>query len=299
MRKLLFVCSLVLGFAAVQPVNAQFLKKMGKALGSALSASSTSSSSSSSSSSAIPHTKFVVTAYEYWGENVLIRFVVTNTSSENIDFEIGKVEAIDDKGRSHEVNIEVPNPKFCRDCTALPPGVPVKCYFVIKNVSNTCKSISRVSFSGDVSEGVGPKILPYKDYVISSRDILYAQNTNASNIFCSHPLLQYNLNSVEREGNDVLVNATVKNVCDEVLKISSCHDSSMVFDDEGNSYKMEATLAGNDFYWGKEVPSNVPLKLQLVIKNVPARIKNFSLIKYIFSSQSYNYPIEIKNQAIQ
>ena len=106
MRKLLFVCSLVLGFAAVQPANAQFLKKMGKALGSALSASSTSSSSSSSSSSAIPRTKFVATACEYWGENVLIRFVVTNTSSESIDFEIGRVEAIDDKGRSHEVSVE-------------------------------------------------------------------------------------------------------------------------------------------------------------------------------------------------
>lgn len=112
MRKLLFVCSLVLGFAAVQPANAQFLKKMGKALGSALSASSTSSSSSSSSSSAIPRTKFVATACEYWGENVLIRFVVTNTSSESIDFEIGKVEAIDDKGRSHEVSVDVPNPNL-------------------------------------------------------------------------------------------------------------------------------------------------------------------------------------------
>lgn len=298
MRKLLFVCSLVLGFAAVQPANAQFLKKMGKALGSALSASSTSSSSSSSSSSAIPHTKFVVTACEYWGENVLIRFVVTNTSSENIDFCVDEAKAFDDKGKSHDVSTEVPNPHVCLGArTTLPPGVPVKCFFVIKNVSNTCKSISRVSFSGSIGASTGTKY--YKDYVISSRDILYAQNTNASNIFCSHPLLQYNLNSVVREGNDVLVNATVKNLCDEVLKISSCHDSSMVFDDEGNSYKMEATLAGNDFYWGKEVPSNVPLKLQLVIKNVPARIKNFSLIKYIFSSQSYNYPIEIKNQAIQ
>lgn len=308
MKKKLLMCVMALTLAGVQQANAQFFKKLGKVAGAIIDAaskeseSSNSSSSSSSSgySNSIPHVNFKVTGCEYWGDNVLVRFVVSNTSSSDIDLEISyKCKATDEEGNSHDVSAHIENEKnLGRTICTLPPDVPVKGYLSVLNVPVGCKTIKRVDFDGVVYAGKNKSILSFK-YPIGQNTIEYPDNTNADNIFSSLPILRYNLNSVKHVGNNVVVTATVKNDGVNNFAITS-RDGNMVYDDEGNSYEMETTVGGKELgsWTGQTIAKDIPMKMVFTIKNVPANVNKFSIIKMMYSCGSENYYVQLKNQSV-
>ena len=311
MKKKLLMCVMALTLAGVQQANAQFFKKLGKVAGAILDAASKESESSNSSSSSsssgysetIPHVNFKVTACEYWGDNVLVRFVATNTSSSEIGLEIDYVgvddaNAIDGDGNSHGVTAYIANGNSAGCITGtLPPDVPVKGYLTVLNVPVGCKSIDRVNFRGAVHIG-NTTMLSYK-YSIGQNTIEYPDNTNADNIFSSLPILRYNLNSVKHVGNNVVVTATVKNEGVNNIAINS-RDGNMVFDEEGNSYEMETTVGGKELgsWTGLTMAKDIPMKMVFTIKNVPANVNKFSIIKMAYSSDMENYYVQLKNQSV-
>ena len=305
------MCVMALTLLGAQQANAQFFKKLGKVAGAILDAaskeseSSNSSSSSSSSgySNSIPHVNFKVTGCEYWGDDVLVRFVVTNTSSSEIGLEIDYVgvddaNALDDDGNSHNVTAYIANGNSAGCITGtLPPDVPVKGYFTVLNVPVGCKSIDRVKFRGAVHIG-NTTMLSYK-YSIGQNTIEYPNNTNADNIFSSLPILRYDLNSVKHVGNNVVVTATVKYVGVDNITINS-RDGNMVFDDEGNSYEMETTVGGKELgnWTDLTMAKDIPMKMVFTIKNVPANVNKFSIIKMAYRCGNEPFYVQLKNQSV-
>ena len=308
MKKKLLMCVMALTLAGAQQANAQFFKKLGKVAGAILDAASKESNSSSSSSSSgysnsIPHVNFKVTGCEYWGEDVLVRFVVTNTSSSEIGLEIDYVgvddaNALDGDGNSHNVTAYIANGNSVGCITGtLPPDVPVKGYFTVLNVPVGCKSIDRVKFRGAVHIG-NTTMLSYK-YSIGQNTIEYPNNTNADNIFSSLPILRYDLNSVKHVGNNVVVTATVKYVGVDNITINS-RDGNMVFDDEGNSYEMETTVGGKELgnWTDLTMAKDIPMKMLFTIKNVPANVNKFSIIKMAYRCGNEPFYVQLKNQSV-
>ena len=309
MKKKLLMCVMALTLAGAQQANAQFFKKLGKVAGAILDAaskeseSSNSSSSSSSSgySNSIPHVNFKVTGCEYWGDDVLVRFVVTNTSSSEIGLEIDYVgvddaNALDGDGNSHNVTAYIANGNSAGCITGtLPPDV--KGYFTVLNVPVGCKSIDRVKFRGAVHIG-NTTMLSYK-YSIGQNTIEYPNNTNADNIFSSLPILRYDLNSVKHVGNNVVVTATVKYVGVDNITINS-RDGNMVFDDEGNSYEMETTVGGKELgnWTDLTMAKDIPMKMLFTIKNVPANVNKFSIIKMAYRCGNEPFYVQLKNQSV-
>lgn len=308
MKKKLLMCVMALTLAGAQQANAQFFKKLGKVAGAILDAASKESNSSSSSSSSgysnsIPHVNFKVTGCEYWGDDVLVRFVVTNTSSSEIGLEIDYVgvddaNALDGDGNSHNVTAYIANGNSAGCITGtLPPDVPVKGYFTVLNVPVGCKSIDRVKFRGAVHIG-NTTMLSYK-YSIGQNTIEYPNNTNADNIFSSLPILRYDLNSVKHVGNNVVVTATVKYVGVDNITINS-RDGNMVFDDEGNSYEMETTVGGKELgnWTDLTMAKDIPMKMLFTIKNVPANVNKFSIIKMAYRCGNEPFYVQLKNQSV-
>lgn len=304
--------TLVLSSLSVQNANAQFFKKLGKVAGAVLDAATestkTSNNSNSSSSNAngnIPYIDFKVTSCEYWGDEVLLRFIVVNTSTSDITFrpfwgETKEAYATDDNNNIHAISFNVGGEGGWGGelFKTLPAGVPVKGFIAIKKVSTSSRFIKNVRFGGIVEDG---KSNPKFSYTIGSNAIKMPNNTNADNIFVSLPILQYNLNRVYRDktGKNVIVDATVKNIGTDAFKLAASDGSGhAVYDSEGNSYKHTMTIGGNsiDNWDGVTLQPDIPMKALITIQNVPSNIHEFSIIKHRTVCGDNYYDIQIKNQ---
>lgn len=304
--------ALVLSSLSVQNANAQFFKKLGKVAGALLDATTESSKTSNNSNSSssdtkgyIPHIDFKVTSCEYWGDEVLLRFIVNNTSTSDITFrpfwgEINDAYATDDNNNIHAISFNVGGEDSWGGelFKTLPAGVPVKGFISIKKVSTSCRFIKSVRFGGIVEDGKNNQKF---SYTIGSNAIKMPSNTNADNIFVSLPILQYNLNRVYRDktGKNVIVDATVKNIGTDAFKLAASDGSGhAVYDSEGNSYKHTMTIGGKsiDNWDGVTLQPDIPMKALITIPNVPSNIHEFSIIKHRTVCGDNYYDIQIKNQ---
>lgn len=304
--------ALALSSFSVQNANAQFFKKLGKVAEAVLDAASESSKtsnkrslSSKNTTGNIPYIDFKVTSCEYWGDEVLLRFIVTNTSTGDITFrpywgETNNAYATDDNNNIHAISFNVGGEGGWGGelFKTLPAGVPVKGYISIKKVSTNCRFIKSVRFGGIVEDG---KNNPKFSYTIGSNAIEMPKNTNADNIFVSLPILQYNLNRIYRDktGKNVIVDATVKNIGANAFKLAASDGSGhAVYDSEGNSYKHTMTIGGKsiDNWDGVTLQPDIPMKALITIQNVPSNIHEFSIIKHRTVCGDDYYDIQIKNQ---
>lgn len=309
----IIAAALLLASLNVQSADAQFFKKLGKVAGAVLNAATDNSKSSSNNSSSrdakgyIPGIDFKVTACEYWGEDVLLRFTVTNTTSSDILFRpywgnSDSANATDDSNNTHSISFNIGGEEGWgyELFKTLPAGVPVKGFIVINKVSANCRTIKSVRFSGIVAPDDKSSGQNFT-YSIGANAIEMPNNTNADNIFVSLPILQFNLNKIYRDktGKNVIIDATVKNTGSNDLKVEY-GDESVVYDSEGNSYKPETAINGTNISdWnGAKMPAGIPMKALITIKNVPTGIHEFSLIKQNFkcNDSGYKYYIQIKNQ---
>lgn len=303
---------LALSSFSVQNANAQFFKKLGKVAGALLDATAESSKTSNKRSSSskntngdIPYIDFKVTSCEYWGDEVLLRFIVTNTSTGDITFrpywgETDKAYATDDDNNIHAISFNVGGEEGWGGelFKTLSSGVPVKGFIAIKKVSTSCRFIKSVRFGGIVEDG---KNNPKFSYTIGSNAIEMPSNTNADNVSVSLPILQYNLNKVYRDktGKNVIVDATVKNIGTNAFNLAASDGSGhAVYDSEGNSYKHTMTIGGKsiDNWDGVTLQPDIPMKALITIENVPSNVHEFSIIKHRTVCGDNYYDIQIKNQ---
>lgn len=307
MRKqslLFLVCAILLG--AAQPVSAQsFWKKVGKAAKSALEAASSIagsssgsslSSSDSGSSASIPGININLTSCEFWGNWVCIDFTATNETSKTVQAWVatGSDVALDENGTQHHVSGVFGGQTYFLD---MPPGVPVKGYLVIDNVDRGTQQIMVTKLNVRTNESsLG------KDYSLKlpTMTVTYPDNTNAKNITCGLPLLQFDYKSCKRNGTDVVVEGVFTNIATKDLEIA-VSGTPTVYDPSGDSYKTAGSIG--DAKWEEwsnrlTIPKELSKRCTLTIKNVPTSITQFSYIKLPFEYGNTTYYVEIRKQTI-
>lgn len=302
-RRFVFVLAAMLTFGGVQDAAAQkWLKTLGKVADAVLGDGNSSSSSSSSKTTAsgrIPNVDFKVTKCQYWGNDVRISFVVTNTTSADLEVTFSsdspkETYAFDGDNNKYRPFFFVGDayPVASTTFATLPSNVPVKGFVTIEKVPKGCQTIKNVRFIG--RSGNQNYV-----YTIGSQTVTYVKNTNADNIFSSMPKVSFDLNSCTRDGNDVVIDGTMTNTSsmdsDEIFR-----EGSTVYDSEGNKYGVQSTFGGKEWnsFSSVKLMSGVPVRTQFRIKNVPASINLFSLIKLEYRAGSYGYYIELRNQKV-
>lgn len=267
-------------YGGMQEISAQkWLKSLGKIADQILS-------------TGIPNVNLNVTKCEYWGDDVALRFTVTNVSSKDLELWFsdelagGKTSAYDNNNNKYEVDIYLGNKG---NIIVLPTNIPVKGCAMIRKVPRGTQSLRQVVLTG---KSGGETF----DYKIGSQTITYAKNTNKSNIFCSLPILTYNMNKCYRNGNNIIIEGTAINNDNKQINLYSS-DGSVVYDVEGNRYDLFCEYA-SETYQGAFLENGIPMRVSFTIKDVPASISQFSLAKYSFRCDG-NYYIEIRNLQVQ
>ena len=315
--KYFFLFALFLSLFNVQDVHAQgFFKKLAKAAGevletaAAISGSNDNSLTSGNATGKIPNVNFQITKCEYWGNGVLVRFLLTNTSSEDLEIIIDNSTddesyvALDENNNKHAFAVVVGGKELTGlgsgYSAKLPVGVPVKGYFEIKNVSTNCTTIKSLTFGGRFGIPVTGGCRDKYTYHIGSQTVSYANNTNVDNIFLSYPLLNYTYTKAYRNGNNVVLEGTLTNKSISDISMTGLFndEQSQVYDSEGNSYNVSLVAGSNtvsSFYSASKFPVDIPVKFKVVIENVPTTIHEFSLVKKYFEIGGEPYYLQFRN----
>lgn len=315
--KYFFLFALFLSLFNVQDVHAQgFFKKLAKAAGevletaAAISGSNDNSSTSGNATGKIPNVNFQITKCEYWGNSVLVRFLLTNTSSEDLEIIINNSSddesyvALDENNNKHAFAVVVGGKELTGlgsgYSAKLPAGVPVKGYFDINNVSTSCTTIKSLTFGGRFGVPETGSSKDYYTYHIGSQTITFANNTNGDNIFLSYPPLNYTYTKAYRNGNNVVLEGTLTNKSISDISMTGLFndEQSQVYDSEGNSYNVSIVAGSNtvsSFYSASKFPVDIPVKCKVVIENVPTTIHEFSLVKKYFEIGGEPYYLQFRN----
>lgn len=315
--KYFFLFALFLSLFNVQDVHAQgFFKMLAKAAGevletaAAVSGSNDNSSTSGNATGKIPNVNFQITKCEYWGNSVLVRFLLTNTSSEDLEIIINNSSddesyvALDENNNKHAFAVVVGGKELTGlgsgYSAKLPVGVPVKGYFEIKNVSTSCKAIKSLTFGGRFANPVNGGSRDKYTYHIGSQTVSYANNTNGDNIFLSYPQLNYTYTKAYRNGNNVVLEGTLTNKSISDISMTGLFndEQSQVYDSEGNSYNVSLVAGSNtvsSFYSASKFPVDIPVKCKVIIENVPTTIHEFSLVKKYFEIGGEPYYLQFRN----
>ena len=117
------------------------------------------------------------------------------------------------------------------------------------------------------------------------------KNTNSDLVTCSLPELQFNFLKCVRQGRNVVITATFKNIGNKEYEISAYGDTPTVYDDGGDAYEcdQETTLLGKNRWLGYNwytLLAGIPMKATFVIKNVSTSATEFSVVKIPFKYKS-------------
>lgn len=314
-KKNVVAITMVLALVSVQDVAAQsFWKTLGKVAEKVLTTDTSNSSTNSSSSSlsgsssnnslgnktgigasfTVYGVDLKVTGCEHWGDDVVVRLLLTNNTSSDVKFGIGSTGphmesyrvAYSPDGKNHEIEgyINGENADFVK---SLPVGIPVKGYVLVKGYDKKYTSIQSLKFTCNDEHGQGSSDIN-KSLRLEVRNlpVTFAQNTNLSNIYCSLPTLYVQYNNCTRIGNTVTVNMAFKNLSSSAKGLDIEYGNHIAYDAEGNSYTPEVKLAA------RTLQPEIPVKATFTIQNVPANVTGFSYIKIPFEDKYY---IEMRN----
>lgn len=312
MKKHLIILMALLALGSVQQVHAQgWLKALGQiakdVLGSDEQTESNSSSSSSSSTSSSTYKiglgstfnadgiNIKFTGCEHYGEFVYLYFTATNTrSSENMlrlyrnDALNKHQEAIGPDGNSYDTDFILGGNSY-ENRLKLPSGIPIKGVFAIKEYDKSLSSIKTFKFQVGTNEH--SNINEFFHFELRNIPIIAAQNTNLSNITCSHPRIFVQYNSCTRTGTSVVISLTLKNQASQAIKCNISYDNRTAYDDNGDNYTPKVTLSSST---GVLQPG-IPVKTTITIPNVPRNITNMSYVKVPFyDGDSQKFSIEMR-----
>ena len=311
MKKFLMVAlTMFLAFASVQDVAAQsFWKKLGKAAEKVLNSVDTSNSTTSSTSSSLTSStnssqtsvasktgvgavytfdgiSVKITECEHWGDDVIVRLLMTNNNSSEVMLTTDNVEgdpgAVDPDGASHRLECHLSSGTWTGE-RLLPAGVPVKGYFKILNYDKKYTTVPVFKFVFNTPQHAGVhNILKFE---ARNLPVTFAKNTNLSNIYCSLPTLYVQYNNSTRVGSTVNVNVVLKNLTTSEQEIDFNYGKHAAYDADGNTYTPKVTIAN------RKMQPEIPVKANFSIPNVLANVDGFRYVKICFD----NYYIELRN----
>lgn len=281
------IFALLLSLLSVQQIHAQkWLKKLGKVAETVLTNDQKTTNKASGS---IPGCTVKYTSCVANGNDVHINFVITNTTSSELKMYFNAFDdgscAFDSKNVKHTMHFYLGGDKLGHySDKMLPPNVPVKGIMVIEDVDRTIKQINSTLVKGKANDVEFAIKLP-------TQVVADVKNTNSDLVTCSLPELQFNFLKCVRQGRNVVITATFKNIGNKEYEISAYGDTPTIYDDGGDAYEcdQETTLLGKNRWLGYNwytLLAGIPMKATFVIKNVSTSATEFSVVKIPFKYKS-------------
>lgn len=304
MKKLILLAVLFAGLG-VQQVSAQkWLKTLGKVANTVLTddQKKTDTKTTVAASGKIPGCTIKYTSCAANGNNVHINFVITNTTTSELKLYLNPGSemscAYDSKNAKHEVKFGLGGKELgFYEERVLPSNVPVKGMLIVKDVDRTIKQINSAVIKGKAN-GTDFSV------TVPTQVIATTKNTNADNIVCSLPSLQFNFQKCVRVGDNVEITAVLKNLGGKEMEIETYHKDPTIYDGDGESYELnrDASPVGKALwksYTNINMPTGgIPVKAKFTIKGVSTSATEFSIVKLPFTVDHNEYYIEFRNQPI-
>ena len=239
--------------------------------------------------------QFTLNSCTVSGTTATINYTVTYTGSGDVELGLERPGysswssyIYDDLGNQYtDVTVSVGNKSGSWVSNTIPSGVPVKCSIVVKNVDANASMFSSIklhSFGDNIDE----EYLRFKNVAISGRNKYNAPASTVEGEFVScDNEIQFAFTNIVKTATTVTINytATYTGSGDVELGLERpgySSWSSYMYDDLGNQYTNEVTVSiGNKSGgWVRNViPSGVPVKCSIVVKNVDANASMFQSIK--------------------
>ena len=225
-KSIIFV--LLLSLLSVQQIHAQkWLKKLGKVAETVL----TNDQKTNKASGSIPGCTVKYTSCVANGNDVHINFVITNTTSSELKMHFNAFDdgscAFDSKNVKHQMHFYLGGEKLGNySDKMLPSNVPVKGIMVIEDVDRTIKQINSTLVKGKANDVEFAIKLP-------TQVVADVKNTNSDLVTCSLPELQFNFLKCVRQGRNVVITATFKNIGSKEYEISAYGNTPTIYDRNG------------------------------------------------------------------
>lgn len=226
------------------------------------------------------------------GTTATINYTVVYTGSGDMDFKIyesghGASYVFDDLGNEYigaDVSVGAAGPDWVAGKT-LPSGVPVKCSIVVKNVDTNASLFSAIKLRVD-GTNIDDGFLRLKNVAIGDRGKYNAPaSTVEGEIVSCDADLQFEFSNVVRTATTVTLNYMVTYTGvgseDVEFKVYYPNNGGYLYDNLGNEYNASVSVGGDTPDWvsGAIIPTGVPVKCSIVVKNVNANASMFSAIK--------------------
>lgn len=225
----------------------------------------------------------------HFGNGVLLDVIMQNTSFSTLKIGLSSGgTAIDSNGKEYDVEwyrLANKNPNFID----LPRNTTVRGQILIKQASEKLNNIKTLDIPLSDKEEL---LYRFKDIIIPS-----LSNTDNANTVCTHPDLYISPLNCARVDNNIEMTFLVTNKSnmtidlDKDLKFSrvDCHINA--YDEYGNWYGGSLQSPAFDKALTYILPPEVPVKLKIVVNNVPQSVKKFQLIRFKTNPGPYTIPV--------
>lgn len=230
-----------------------------------------------------------------WGDGMLVYFTLKN----NLDYDIKNFivnhnpgipgnndsRIIFDNGTSAYSNSMLHESTFY----SVPSDAKRTGYVYVGSIPRKVKTIGLQLGARCDTGPVVTKTNPYGEclYVFDSIPVIDFPESNVEGAYCTNPNLRLNVNSVSRDGNDVIVDFILSNPTEEDLSYWLFGmEEPGAYDADGNAYATTYGVAGgkNTF---KLMGDGGKVRLVATVKNVPKAVTEFQQIKVPFGNNDY------------
>ena len=240
--------------------------------------------------------QFTLNSCTISGTTATINYTATYTGSGDIDLSLERPGysswssyIYDDLGNqySNDVTVSIGNESGGWVRNVIPSGVPVKCSIVVKNVDANASMFPSIKLHSS-GNNIDEEYLSFKNIAISGRSKYNAPASTVEGEFVScDNEIQFAFTNIVKTATTVTINYTATYTGSGDIDLSLERPgysswSSYMYDDLGTQYTNEVTVSiGNKSGgWVRNViPSGVPVKCSIVVKNVDANASMFKSIK--------------------
>ena len=236
-----------------------------------------------------PNVTVKMTKAERVGFHVWVTYMVTNNDGQDAKFDFlnpTATYAYGSDGRKFDVMVMRGERRYNEyaDIT-LPAGIPVKIQLVVANVPASERTLAKVSLGLSTPWEKFPNISQNVPIVMPE------PNSDNENTVLNYPwatIKTLPCERIDKGATQMFTLTSPKEIRIEITKVTA-------YDEDGNSYPC---VFGKDIS-SFTVPENIPQKCGIVVKNVPATLKNLIAIKADLRIDGFRYLLQFNNVEIK
>lgn len=179
------------------------------------------------------------------------------------------------------------------------PNTAVRGQIIIEDVPSNVGKINLL----DIGVGVKNNRTEYLHYCFNDIIVPPLTNTDNANTTCTYPDFYISPLSCTRVNNNIEMTFLVTNKSRMTIDLKDFGYN--IFSDHVNAYDLNGREYGGRLHsWSVESPNTyifppeVPVKLKLVIKDVPKNVTSFQLIRFKFRKIPVDFSIDFRNMHV-